>query len=531
MRMRLSTPARSTGDTLTLALFALALCLPLGGRFLDPGADTSVLPELRNPAPAPRLPHSGEQLAALPERCEAWLRDRFGFRRSLVRGHNALKVFGFGVSPTDRAVMSSDLWVFTTVNQTFEAFRGTLELSEAELERWRVVLEARRDWLAARGITYALCFAPAKPMLYPERLPPGFRPGPRTPLEQLQAYLAEHSDFELIDLHTPLRAAKVDDREGDWLYYKLGSHWTERGGFVAARAVLESLRAERPDLHVPEASEYHRVPGADQGDNWAGRLHLEEVLRQARTDFEPLSGWSTEQRGAGSGDLGTRVSTSSEGPRLLLLHDSFGEGLWPVLAESFAHSRAQGSFELDPELVAGAGPDVIVQVMAERRLAIHRPQDTLGDARERAREAFEGSAVQLLVLAGGESLRGLAPWAGSEFDLPEGSASLALRCPSPRAGFQLPVLDLPELELRGGALPVLRLELTSPEETTLTVLYQTADRLDYLPSRGVHVPLAEGRNELFIEIPAEDLAGRLLVLPGRRRGRYLVHSIELRAPR
>lgn len=530
MRTRLSTPARLTGDVLVALLFAVALSLPLGGRFLDPGADTSVLPELRNPAPAPRVPRSLARVPALPRQCEAWLADHFGFRRALVRGHNAVKVFGFGVSPTDRAVMSSDLWVFTTVNRTFESYRGTFQLSAAELERWRVVLEARRDWLATRDIKYVFCFAPAKGSLYPERLPPGFRRGPQTALEQLRAYLAEHSDFQLLDLHEPLRAAKAGDAEGDWLYYKLGSHWTDRGGFVAAETVLASLRPALPNLHVPSATDYERLPAPDQGDNWAGRLHLEDSLLQRRTYFQPRSGWGTaslDDQGAG---LGTRVQDAPDAPdaerapRLLLLHDSFGAGVWPALAESFSESQSLGSFQLDAEVVLETAPDVVVQVMAERRLAIHRPRAALGDSSAAARAAFERAPHRVARFEDAQSLRRLQSWSGAELSASVEDASLSVRCRGAGQG-----LLLPELSVPAGTTLVLRVELTAPHATTLAVLYQTLERPEYLPSRALHIPLVRGRNELFIEVPATDLAGPLLVLPGRRRGRYEVHSIEVRA--
>ena len=47
MYPRERTPARRIGELITTALFLIGITLPVGGRFLDEGADSSTLPERR----------------------------------------------------------------------------------------------------------------------------------------------------------------------------------------------------------------------------------------------------------------------------------------------------------------------------------------------------------------------------------------------------------------------------------------------------------------------------------------------------
>jgi len=526
LRARQSTTARTVGDAAVTLVFAAAIALPMGARFLDPGADTSVIPENRNPAPAPKAPVDLDRLLAFPPRFEAWLDDRFAFRRQLVRWHNAVKILGFHVAPTERAVMGPDLWVYTSANLTFEAYRGTFKLSDSELENWRRVLEARRDWLASRGIEYVFAFAPAKPTIYPEHLPPGYVRGEQTTLEQLQAYMREHSDFRILDLHAPLLAAKAGDREGDWLYYKLGTHWTDRGGFVATQAILSVLQEAHPELAIPREEDYRRVVAADEGDSWAGRLHLEDVLVQHRIALVPKNGWRAIATGEDGNGLGTCVAPDGEGPRLLVFHDSFGSGMWLFLADQFSESHSRAGFQIDPGAVLTLKPDVVVQVMAERRLAAYRPVEALSGSGAAARSAFEAAPHLLAVLDDVESMSALESWSKALLTPAEtaGEPPLEVRCRNAGQGFLLPQIELPP-----GTIPVVRIQLASNVATDLSVLFQTIGRDEYLSSRAVTVPIRKGNNEVFVQVPAEDLAGRLLVLPGRKRGRYQLRSIEIRA--
>ena len=526
MRERLPTPARTAGDIAASLLLAVAIGVPMGGRFLDPGADVSVLPENRNPAPTPRFPRQLKRLGLFPPRFEAWVNDHFAFRSQLVRWHNAAKIFGFHIAPTERAVMGPDYWVYTSANMTFEAYRGTFRLSAKELDNWRRVLEARRDWLAARGIRYVFGLAPAKPTIYPEHLPPGVRRGEQTTLEQLRAHLAAHSDFELLDLHAPLLAAKEGDAEGDWLYFKLGTHWTERGGLIGAREILRALQDSIPGIELPEESDYRRVPLDSQGDSWAGRLHIPDLLLQGIVGLEPIAGWRSRAVDDGGGGLGTLEIPDRDGPTALLIHDSFGDGLWPFLGEQFATLHSRAGFQIDAELVNALQPDVVIQIMAERRLAAYRPSDSLSGGGMAARSAFESAPHRVAAYADAGAMREFEPWSEARLTPGEGPGDppLEIWCRRAGLGFLLPEIDLP-----AGTFPVLRIELTSNIITQLSVLYMTSGRQEYISSRAVSAAVTKGHNVLFLRVPAEDLTGHLLILPGRRRGRYELSSIEIRA--
>ena len=326
---RAPTAARSVGNAVVIAGFAAVLALPIGGRRLDSEADVSTQPEGRRAARLPSLRPKAASLMRFPRAFDSWLEDGFGFRATLVRWHNLVKLYGFGVAPTDRLVVGPDLWLFTTGNRAMEGYRGVYVLTEEELEVWARVLEARRDWLEARGVHYLFVLGPGKPSIYGDKLPASIRRGERTPLDQLADYLERHSDLRVVDVRSALLEARAGDREEDEdrLYYRLGTHWTERGAHVAYRQIVARLQEWFPDMEPSAESDYERLLSDNQRDTLARQLRLQDVLTQGTVRLQPRGALhSREAPGAGVGATLLEIA-GSDLPRALVVHDSFGPAL------------------------------------------------------------------------------------------------------------------------------------------------------------------------------------------------------------
>jgi alginate O-acetyltransferase complex protein AlgJ len=66
-------------------LVFLLLASPMICGIVAPGNPASVLNEGRIPAPVPEWPRSWNRLIALPGQVDAYLKDHFGFRQTMVR--------------------------------------------------------------------------------------------------------------------------------------------------------------------------------------------------------------------------------------------------------------------------------------------------------------------------------------------------------------------------------------------------------------------------------------------------------------
>lgn len=357
------------GDWSAILGFALVLLAPLGDQILRPADERSALVELRKPHPAPTLDWSLRSLRAFPGDFERWYADCFGLRDRFIRAHNALAIWGLHDSPASNMVLGEDRWIFYRGNLSMETHRGTAPLRPEELERWREMLEERRDFLAARGIAFLYVIVPNKSEVYPERLPAAYDVIGPSRRAQFFEHMAAHSDVAVVDLLPALLEEKAFDHERDHVYFPLGTHWGSRGAWAGYRVIAQRLRSWFPEMQPWSRHEFIAVRGHDSGDSWAWRLYLSDVLKQEFEVFVPIHGFSSGKTVHPSRDARDSLFVHEDEtlPIALVFHDSYGPTILPYLAQHFSQLIAYqwgGGFQ--KELVERHRPDVVIQIYSER---------------------------------------------------------------------------------------------------------------------------------------------------------------------
>ena len=149
-----------------------------------------------------------------PRRFERYWNDSFAFRRHLIRWHSLAKL-RLGVSPSPKALLGQDGYLFYAAEQSVDYFRAVKPFTPSELARWRDDLESRRAWLAERGIRYLVVVAPNKETIYPEFMPPEIRPvrAETPPRSAARGSAGELDASKCVDLRGALRRAKQDGRD------------------------------------------------------------------------------------------------------------------------------------------------------------------------------------------------------------------------------------------------------------------------------------------------------------------------------
>jgi hypothetical protein len=356
-------------ENFLIVMFIAVISLPLVGKLL-PVEGAFALTENRRPAPLPTIqlggPGWGYSVVSFPRRFERYWNDSFAFRWYLIRGHSLIKL-ALGVSPSPKALVGLDGYLFYAGEQSVDYFRAVKPFTPAELAHWRQDLEERRAWLAARGIQYLVVVAPNKETIYPEFMPPGLRPvRAETRLDQLLADVHEHSNIDILDLRDALKAAKRLGR----VYHKTDSHWNDAGALVAADEILARVKAWFPDINAaPMAGSLvkREAPGGDL----ARILALEDRFSEERIEWMP--GAPAQARQARGEDEASRDITATEcdgcdGPRAVMNQDSFNSNLAPLLAERFSRMVFVDGTRLDHALIERERPALVIQEFVERAL-------------------------------------------------------------------------------------------------------------------------------------------------------------------
>ncbi|CAM2058872.1 alginate O-acetyltransferase complex protein AlgJ [Desulfovibrionales bacterium] len=230
-----TTPASRPLQALVVLLFLVMLVFPFLGPRL--GINELSSSEKRTLAALPAWPADFKSLISWPQTFENYYNDNFGLRTNYIIGHNYLKAKLLGISPSKKVIFGRNGWMF--LDASVHSWRAGTLFTSFEMELWKLKIEAKRDWLAAKKITYLFVVAPNKSTIYSEYLPQAqTRIHVQSRCEQLKAYLKTHSDVPFLDLAEPLIAAKPQK-----LYYLTNTHWNDTGCYVAYRAIMEALVA------------------------------------------------------------------------------------------------------------------------------------------------------------------------------------------------------------------------------------------------------------------------------------------------
>lgn len=332
------------------AAFVLACLLPSAGMLLVPPTQAAANERL-SPAPVLRL-ESGAWNPAVFDETTAYVADHFALRQQLVTINAALRTGLLASSPAEDVIYGRDGWLYYA--KTLDDYQNRATLSQDEARQLAQTVRAMQDYCQARGARFVFTIAPNKNSLYPEKMPARYlRADSPGNYALLRPFLQEFG-VNYADLFTDLSGWD------ETLYYKTDSHWTNRGAALAHDLLMDTLG-------LP-----HTVFG--QADYTVERVHrgdLYEMLYPKGAAYEEQQVYAhrfahvREPRSAEDILIETMCVDAPNG-RLLFCRDSFGNALYPFLADSFSAATVTRAM---PYPLADVQPgDTVIVEIVERNL-------------------------------------------------------------------------------------------------------------------------------------------------------------------
>jgi hypothetical protein len=368
-----------------VAIFLVALCLPLAGMLLNVG-EASSSAENRTLAPWPRFRMDAASLRALPDQLTRYFEDHFAFRQRLVRWQAVVRLHALRVSPSNAVIKGRDGWLFYADDGAMEDYATAAPFTSVELEMWRRTLQDTSDWLGSQGIAYVFVISPDKHVIYPEYMPATIRRATVSRIDQLVSHLRDYSTVRVLDLRPALMAAKTHER----VYHRTDTHWNDRGAMVGYQQILETLAADVPALRRKAQRAFDQRIVRTEGLDLAGMLGLTDALHEEDLVLVPASPATArivEPEHPNRRLMHARIVTEGPkgGPRAVVFMDSFGAGLVPFLSEDFSRVVYLWQNNLDPEVIRRERPRVVIQEWVGRRLATALPYNPVPEMSARAR--------------------------------------------------------------------------------------------------------------------------------------------------
>lgn len=336
-----------------ILIFFLLCVIPAAGMLVtgpaQPAANET-LPQM----PALHTPEGTFNKDVLEE-FSSYFEERFAFRQEMITASRTLSAAVFRTSTEEKVILGKEGWLF--YGETLDDYERVNPMTDREIWSAAHSLALFQEACETQGATFLFTVAPNKNTLYGEYMPDRYPVADReTDLSRLTAALAEENVL-YADLLTPL----LDQEE--ILYRKQDSHWTQKGAALAGDTILVALNREE--------SAYFAGPFEEA---WQAKGDLYEMLFPAGEELDRdevcardfTFTYITPIRSAE--DTQIRTACPKKTGSLVMFRDSFGNALYPFLAESFGAACFSRVTPYDITCIQQEQADTVVIELVQRNL-------------------------------------------------------------------------------------------------------------------------------------------------------------------
>jgi alginate O-acetyltransferase complex protein AlgJ len=322
---------------------------------------------------------SVKTLDKFPKDCENYLSDNFSFRTPLIAFSKELKFRYFKVSPDKDEIIIGKKKRYFIANDHLKIYEGDITFDKGWLDTLETEWTRRKHYLDSLGIPVRFVIAPIAQEIYPEELPNNIlkRKGddPITLIANRLNKRYPHLVFNPIPI---LLANKRKEK----LYYELDHHWTENGGFLVAKKLLQEIKRDNyPNLDLTLLNQFtwkKNIRTIGHFVNVLASEDLEEtilLIDKSPPGLEELPTLPLIFHNEGVSIKDQQVHFRSKNCknklRVLVIRDSFGEALIPAISACFSESLFifdSWRYHLNESIIESYQPDLIIYITYEQML-------------------------------------------------------------------------------------------------------------------------------------------------------------------
>ena len=324
---------------LFIAIFMIGLLIPAAAQILFPGGSELDPSENRNAARFPSSPTALAEIQDYPGQVDAWLMDHFGLRSLLVRLSGAVeRKLALEPGISGNVVEGRDGWLFLAQGGVIDDFSGSNPFADNEAVDARIQeLMGIADLASRSGAKPLVAIFPNKSTIYPEYMPTYV---PRAEALSRGGQLAERNaatDAGIVFAAPVL----LDHKDDGQLFYKSDTHWNALGAFYGYQSVMEGFKRLGLDAEADRLEDFRLADVQHRNGDLARMLNLEDVpaknsprlvrkdtITQTQTTVDAFTFQAFQTR--------VLETDQTDAPSLLILGDSFSEGLLRYFAPHFS---------------------------------------------------------------------------------------------------------------------------------------------------------------------------------------------------
>lgn len=313
-------------------------------------------------------------LKEFTKQLDNYMKDQLPGRGQLIIANNYIKYKTFSELATNPMVyFGKEDWMFYIGENVKEIYENKKLYTPEELKKMTRNLEERRDWLKEKGIAYYVLFPRMSHYFYQENVGEGIHQYIKKPrLEQFLEYLKQHSTVNIIDVYSPMLAAK--NKYPRDLYYRSDSHWNLFGAYFAYEAVIQRIQRDYPQVKNPiPLNEINWVETESNEADLSKLISLSNAI--TRHEFLPIHSDVNSSTPVVAPNYPEYHSVhplivyqgkDSVAPAIVMNRDSYSNFLIPYFSKHFSRQTYIWSPLFFPTIIEKEKPAIVISEMMER---------------------------------------------------------------------------------------------------------------------------------------------------------------------
>ena len=324
-----------------IVAFFLICLLPSAGMLIF-GESEAAANEILADRPAVML-EDGTFNTNITDDITDYIADRSALRQEFITVYAKIYAALFGESSSDDVILGEKGWLY--YDSTKEDYLHINTLDDRSINGIARTLAMIQSHAESRGVKFAFTLAPNKSTVYPFAMPDmGKVSNEPNNMEKLESALAEmnvsYADIKGAvnrKVEEKYASSQLADHNASDLYHRLDSHWNNLGAALGLKVITDTLGVEAHNWF----SERHVIRYDFKGDLYemlypAGKELDENMYFDKEFEFT----YHEDHNGNVPAVDSIKISTINENKEgsLLMFRDSFGNALYPFMADSFGQA-------------------------------------------------------------------------------------------------------------------------------------------------------------------------------------------------
>lgn len=333
-------------------VFFMAVCVLLSGGsfFLESKPRAN---EILSPKPLLKTVEGNLNQNYLKELTD-YTGDHFALRPELITMHNHILSNVFHTSLSDDVILGKQGWLF--YKRTEDNYYGRNLISDEDINNIAHTIKMMQQYVESQNAQFLFFIAPNKNSLYGQYMPHQQKLSEQSNAKKLLEAL-KNENVNTIDFF------ELFGQQQQILYHKLDSHWNNKGAALASDTILKELNVFYESWYDME----YDIQQSHKGDLYemlypSGKKLDEQIIFHKQFNFVP------DNEIHAPDDIQIDTTNTQKEHSLLMFRDSFGNALYPFLADNFGHSRFSRKVPYPLTMMEEVNADVVIVEIVERNI-------------------------------------------------------------------------------------------------------------------------------------------------------------------